>query len=154
MNKVFSVQAKDAKITLKGPMSEAPKYGFSGFFFFFSCFLAFAVFLAFWGRASAFFSKDFGGYAAREARKIANFATPTSSWRTPYGMGPPELLGVQSWTPMLEPFCDMEKWAHLANLGWNHPNAHAKINQSSPNSLARVQFFQISPNFRHNLPNY
>ena len=50
----------------------------------------------------------------------------------------------------LEPFCDTEKWAHLANLGWHDPNAHAKINQSSPNSLARAQFRQDSPKFRQN----
>ena len=54
----------------------------------------------------------------------------------------------------LEPFCDTEKWAHLANLGWNDPNAHALINQSSPNSLARVQFRQNSPNFRQNSPRF
>ena len=50
----------------------------------------------------------------------------------------------------LEPFCGTEKWAHLANLGWNDPNAHAKINESSPNSLARVQF-QNALNFHQNL---
>ena len=54
----------------------------------------------------------------------------------------------------LEPFCDTEKWAHLANLGGNDPNAHAKINQSSPNSLARVQFRKNSPNFCQNSPNF
>ena len=44
----------------------------------------------------------------------------------------------------LEPFCETGKWAHLANLGWNDPNAHAKIKKIRQNS----------PNFRRNSPNF
>ena len=73
--------------------------------------------------------------------------------KTPQGLG--KLDSSQRHTQLscskLEPFCDTEKWAHL---GWNDPNAHAKINQSSPNSLARVQCRQNSPNFRPNSPDF
>ena len=60
-------------------------------------------------------------------------------------------LGVQSWSPFVT-----RKSGHIWRI-WaeNDPNAHAKINQSSPNSLARVQFRrQNSPNFRQNSPKF
>ena len=53
-------------------------------------------------------------------------------------------LGVQSWSPFVT-----RKGGHIWRI-WAEMSQtpHAKINQNCPNSLARVQFRQNSPNFR------